>query len=252
MMFLKGRASPKMSWNSFLRFGILNLNLIGMSNHSSNKTVFLIGESLEFPPVTRANPEGLLAVGGDLSAERLLLAYQNGIFPWFNNDSLILWWSPPMRMVLYPKNVKISKSMRKVIRNERFALTKNVCFEQVIRACSIIKRTGQEGTWITEGMKNAYLKLHQLGLAKSYEVWEGETLVGGLYGFDLGHVFCGESMFSTVSNASKFAFIKLAQELERKQYAIIDCQLHTPHLASLGAEEIPRGEFMDILKAQKE
>lgn len=203
---------------------------------------------LEFPSVENANAEGLLAVGGDLSTERLLLAYTNGIFPWFNDDSMILWWSPPRRMVLFPKNIKISKSMRKVIKKGQFRLTKNSCFERVIEQCSYIVRKEQRGTWITETMRRAYVGLHKKGIAKSYEVWENDTLVGGLYGIDLGHIFCGESMFSTVSNASKFAFIQLAQELERRDYALIDCQLYTEHLASLGAEEMPRKEFIKILK----
>lgn len=221
-----------------------------MSEHSESQNFFFVGEKLSFPPVERANSEGLLAVGGDLSVDRLILAYTSGIFPWFNNDSLILWWSPPLRMVLYPEKVKISKSMRKVLRSERFTLTKNTSFEEVIKSCSTIKRSGQRGTWITHRMMNAYLKLHELGWAKSYEVWEDDNLVGGLYGIDLGHIFCGESMFSKVSNASKFAFIKLAQELEGKNYALIDCQMYTPHLESLGAEEIPRSEFMKLLKTK--
>lgn len=209
--------------------------------------VFLT-DALVFPPVTSANSEGLLAVGGDLSPERLLLAYRNGIFPWFNDDSLILWWSPDPRMVLFPEKVKIAKSMRKVLRGSQFRLTKNTCFSRVLEYCSSVKREGQEGTWITQQMKKAYLQLHKGGFATSYEVWEHEQLVGGLYGVDLGHVFCGESMFSLSTNASKFAFIKLAQELQSKAYKLIDCQLYTDHLASLGAQEIPRSLFMEILK----
>ncbi len=209
--------------------------------------MFFLSERLEFPPVEKANAEGLLAVGGDLSAERLLLAYQNGIFPWFNEDSLILWWSPDPRMVLFPDNIKISKSMKKLMMSNRFRLTKNTCFEAVLEACSTIKRKGQEGTWITEEMKKAYLRLHKKGYAKSYEVWEADKLVGGLYGVDMGHFFCGESMFSTISNASKFAFIKLAQECQDRR-AFIDCQLYTKHLESLGAIEIPRAEFIKLLQ----
>lgn len=209
--------------------------------------MFFVTDKLQFPPVDQANEEGLLAVGGDLSPARLALAYRNGIFPWFNEGSLILWWSPDPRMVLIPSEVRISKSMRKVIKNEDFRLTKNTCFDRVIEKCSHIKRKGQEGTWITHEMQNAYIALHENGLAQSYEVWQDGYLVGGLYGIDLGHVFCGESMFSTVSNASKFAFIKMAQEMERKQYRLIDCQLYTDHLASLGAKEMPRQEFIEIL-----
>lgn len=212
--------------------------------------MFFLTDRLQFPPVEHANAEGLLAVGGDLSPERLLLAYQNGIFPWFNEDSLILWWSPNPRMVLFPNKIKISKSMRKVLSADRFTLTKNRAFNAVIDQCAGINREGQEGTWITQQMKLAYVELHKRGIAISYEVWEDEVLVGGLYGIDLGHIFCGESMFSTQSNASKFAFIKLAQELETKSYALIDCQLHTKHLESMGAEELPRNQFMEILQRQ--
>ncbi len=219
-----------------------------MRKDSEQNPMFFLSERLEFPPVERANTEGLLAVGGDLSPERLLLAYQNGIFPWFNEDALILWWSPDPRMVLFPNKIKISKSMRKVINSNQFRLTINTCFEAVVSNCSTIKRVGQEGTWITKEMKNAYLKLHKKGYAKSYEVWENNQLVGGLYGIDMGHVFCGESMFSTKSNASKYAFIMLAQEFQKEDKQLIDCQLHTPHLESLGAEEIPRASFLEILK----
>lgn len=205
---------------------------------------YFLTEELQFPPVNHANSEGLLAIGGDLSPERLLLAYRSGIFPWFNEDSPILWWSPDPRMVLYPHKIKISKSMRKVLRDGKFRLTKNTCFETVIERCSQIERPGQEGTWITRDMQKAYIELHNRGHAHSYEVWENDRLVGGLYGIDIGDVFCGESMFSTVSNASKFAFIKLAQELKSKKYALIDCQMYTEHLASLGAVRIPRKDFL--------
>lgn len=213
--------------------------------------MFFVTELLKFPPVEHANEEGLLAVGGDLSVERLLFAYQSGIFPWFNEDSLILWWSPDPRMVLYPNKVKISKSMRKILEGTQFKLTKNTQFEAVIDLCALSPRKDQLGTWITRSMKEAYMKLHEIGFAQSYEVWEEDELVGGLYGIDLGHVFCGESMFSKVSNASKFAFIKLAQELSEKKYQLIDCQVYTPHLESLGAEEIQRDEFIKILNTQK-
>lgn len=218
-----------------------------MRKDGEHSPLFFLDERLYFPPVEKANAEGLLAVGGDLSPERLLLAYQNGIFPWFNEDSLILWWSPDPRMVLFPNKIKISKSMGQVIRNGRFTLTKNKCFEEVLHQCATVKRIGQQGTWITADMQKAYLELHERGLAQSYEVWEDGILVGGLYGVDLGQVFCGESMFSTATNASKFAFIQLAQELEQKGYRIIDCQLYTKHLESLGAEEIPRDQFINLL-----
>lgn len=210
--------------------------------------LFFLTNELVFPPVASANADGLLALGGDLSSDRLLLAYQKGIFPWFNNDSLILWWSPDPRMVLYPNSIKISKSMGKVLRSHQFSLTVNTCFKDVLDYCSSVERKGQDGTWITVNMKNAYMELHERGYAKSYEVWEDKKLVGGLYGIDLGHVFCGESMFSLTSNASKFAFIKLAEDLKAKDYRIIDCQLHTDHLASLGAHEISRKQFIKLLK----
>ncbi|QLG47258.1 leucyl/phenylalanyl-tRNA--protein transferase [Costertonia aggregata] len=212
--------------------------------------MFFLTDRLEFPPLESANAEGLVAVGGDLSPERLILAYQNGIFPWFNDDSLIMWWSPDPRMVLFPHKIKISKSMRKILKNKTFRLTRNNCFATVLEKCSSIKRVGQDGTWITDKMKKAYMDLYEKGFAKSYEVWQGDVLVGGLYGVDLGHVFCGESMFSTVSNASKFAFIRLAQELEQRKYTLIDCQLYTEHLKSLGAEEITRRDFLKMLERE--
>ncbi|BFP41578.1 leucyl/phenylalanyl-tRNA--protein transferase [Flavobacteriaceae bacterium GF1] len=210
--------------------------------------LYFLDDRLEFPPVENANADGLLAVGGDLSPERILLAYKNGIFPWFNDDDLILWWSPDPRMVLFPEKVRISKSMRKVMQGGTFRLTKNEAFDTVLDHCAKQKRKGQQGTWITKNMREAYLQLHQKGFAKSYEVWRDDELVGGLYGVDLGGVFCGESMFSKVSNASKYAFIKLAHELSQKGYALIDCQVHTKHLQSLGGEEIPREAFIGILE----
>ncbi len=214
-----------------------------------NPLMFL-GEKLEFPPVEHANSEGLLAVGGDLSAKRLMLAYRNGIFPWFNEDALILWWSPDPRMVLFPSKVKISKSMRRLINAGVFEFRVNTAFEQVIDHCAAVPRAGQQGTWITGEMKKAYMELNLLGIAISYEVWQEDELVGGLYGVDLGHVFCGESMFSLVDNASKFALISLAQDLDKRGYRLIDCQLYTRHLESMGAEEIPRELYMDILKGK--
>ncbi len=223
-----------------------------MQKDSYKSPLFFLTSELCFPPVEKANAEGLLAVGGDLSPERLLLAYQNGIFPWFNEDALILWWSPNPRMVLFPKKIKISKSMRKVLRSNQFRLTKNSCFENVIEQCAAMPRLGQDGTWITQEMKKAYINLHEKGVANSYEVWKNDQLVGGLYGIDLGHIFCGESMFSKVSNASKFAFIQLAQDLDDKNYGLIDCQTYTDHLASLGAEEIPREKFIELLKRKNQ
>ncbi|MEM7484751.1 MAG: leucyl/phenylalanyl-tRNA--protein transferase [Bacteroidota bacterium] len=219
-----------------------------MEKDRKNLPLSFLGDRLEFPPVETANEDGLLAVGGDLSPQRLLLAYKNGIFPWFNEDALILWWSPDPRMVLFPKKIRISKSMRKIIRNGDFTLTQNTCFDEVLENCAKIQRKGQDGTWITDNMKSAYRTLFELGFAKSIEVWQDDKLVGGLYGVDLGHVFCGESMFSTVANASKFAFIQLAAKLEKENNKFIDCQMHTDHLESLGAELIPRDAFIRILK----
>ncbi|MFS4415939.1 leucyl/phenylalanyl-tRNA--protein transferase [Maribacter sp. 2307ULW6-5] len=218
-----------------------------MTKGKKQNTVPFLDHGLWFPSVETANADGLLAVGGDLRVERLLLAYKNGIFPWFNENSLILWWSPDPRMVLYPKNISISKSMRKVMRSGIFKLKKNTNFNQVLHHCAGVERKGQEGTWITEEMVTAYRELHAKGVAHSYEVYEGGALVGGLYGIDLGHVFCGESMFSLKPNASKFAFISLAQELQEKGYRCIDCQLYTDHLASLGAQEISRNDYMALL-----
>lgn len=219
-----------------------------MENNGKNLPLFFLNDRLEFPAVETANEDGLLAVGGDLSPERLLLAYQSGIFPWFNEDALMLWWSPDPRMILYPKKLKISKSMRKVLKDTTFSITKNTCFKRVIEQCAKLVRKGQDGTWITPNMIDAYCVLHEKGFAKSYEVWQEDELVGGLYGIDLGHVFCGESMFSLVSNASKYAFIHMVREFEEKKYAIIDCQVYTEHLESLGAEEISRKEFLQLLK----
>ena len=207
---------------------------------------FLLKE-LFFPDVTEADRDGILAVGGDLSPERLLLAYQSGIFPWFDSDEPILWWAPHQRMVLFPDELVVSKSMRSILRKEIFTVTFNKDFRGVISNCSQIRRNGQRGTWITSEMIEAYVKLHELGFAKSVEVWQNNELVGGLYGIDLGHVFCGESMFSKVSNASKVAFITLVENLKIRKYKLIDCQVHNDHLESLGAREIEREEFMQIL-----
>jgi len=219
-----------------------------LEKDKQNLPLFFLGDRLEFPPVSSANEEGLLAVGGDLSPERLLLAYQNGIFPWFNDDALILWWCPDPRMVLFPEKLYTSKSMRKVIREEQFTYTVNTCFDTILEHCAKVKRKGQEGTWITPKMKEAYNNLFTKGFVKSYEVWENQELVGGLYGIDMGHVFCGESMFSLVPNASKFAFIKMVEDLQQKKYVLIDCQVHTDHLESLGAELMPRNKFFEILQ----
>lgn len=208
-----------------------------------------LNKDIKFPDVSTANPDGLLAVGGDLSCDRLIEAYSNGIFPWFEMDEPILWWSPDPRFVLFPSKLKVSKSMKQVLRNSSFVVTVNRDFKTVINHCSKIKRNGQEGTWITKNMIEAYCKLHKLGYAKSVEVWQNNELVGGLYGVDLGNqIFCGESMFSKVSNASKVAFISFIQNTN---YRLIDCQVHTSHLESLGAEHISRKEFIKLLKLTK-
>lgn len=205
-----------------------------------------ITDDIWFPDVNEANEDGLLAVGGDLSIKRLILAYKSGIFPWFENEDLILWWAPNPRFVLFPDKLKISKSMKQVLRNSNYTVTINKDFESVISACSKAKRKGQLGTWITENMIKAYVKLHELGFAKSVEVWRGDNLVGGLYGIDLGNnLFCGESMFTKESNASKVGFITFIQNTN---YKLIDCQVHTSHLESLGAEAISRDEFLRYLK----
>lgn len=210
--------------------------------------MYFLSQELYFPPVAEASPEGVLAIGGDLSPERLILAYKNGIFPWFNNDEPILWWAPPERMVLFFEDLKISKSMRNVLNQNKFTITFNTAFRDVISNCKKIYRKDQPDTWITDEMVEAYCKLNELGYAKSVEVWQNDELVGGLYGIDLGHIFCGESMFSKVSNASKVAFINLAKKLEKENYRIIDCQVYNDHLASLGCMEIDREDFMLVLK----
>jgi leucyl/phenylalanyl-tRNA--protein transferase len=209
--------------------------------------MYFLTKDLYFPPVEVASPEGIIAIGGDLSIERLLLAYRSGIFPWFEDDEPIMWWAPEERMVLLFEDLRITKSMRNVFNKEEFKVTFNKDFRAVITNCQVIKREGQNGTWITEDMVEAYCKLHELGYAKSVEVWQNEELVGGLYGVDLGHIFCGESMFSKVSNASKVAFITLAQKLQKANYRLIDCQVYNDHLASLGCVEIDREDFMMVL-----
>ncbi len=210
--------------------------------------MYFLSQELFFPPVEEASIEGVLAIGGDLSPERLILAYKSGIFPWFNDDEPILWWAPPERMVLFFEDLKISKSMRNVLNQNKFKVTFNTSFREVISNCKKIKRKDQPDTWITDEMVEAYSKLNKLGFAKSVEVWENDELVGGLYGIDLGHVFCGESMFSKVSNASKVAFIHLAKQLELANYKLLDCQVYNEHLASLGCIEIEREDFMTLLK----
>lgn len=208
-----------------------------------------LSKELFFPPVSQANPDGIVAVGGDLSSERLQLAYKSGIFPWFEDGEPIIWWSPNPRMVLFLDELIVSKSMRNILNRNIFKVTFNQNFREVISNCQKVKRDGQTGTWITNDMIESYCKLNELGIAKSVEVWQDEQLVGGLYGVDLGHVFCGESMFSLVSNASKVAFIALVEKLKKKSYKLLDCQVYNSHLESLGCREIDRNEFMAILKS---
>jgi leucyl/phenylalanyl-tRNA--protein transferase len=208
-----------------------------------------LSNKIEFPPYEDASPEGIIAIGGDLSPDRLMYAYERGIFPWYSDEYPILWHCPPDRMVLFPEDLKISKSMKQVLKKGQFRVTENQAFEQVIHHCKHIRRKeeeeeGLEGTWITDDMERAYLRLHRLGHTKSLEVWCGDELVGGLYGVEVGNIFCGESMFSKVSNASKVAFIHLVQS---NKYKLIDCQVYNDHLASLGAKEVPRDEFLRLL-----
>ena len=212
--------------------------------------MYYLTAALFFPPVSQANCDGILAIGGDLSSERLQLAYKSGLFPWFEQGEPIMWWSPNPRMVLFLDELVISKSMRSILNRNIFTVTLNQNFRDVISNCQNIKRDGQNGTWITNDMIEAYCKLHELGIAKSVEVWQNEKLVGGLYGIDLGHVFCGESMFSLVSNASKVAFIALVNQLKTANYKLLDCQVYNPHLESLGCREIDRTDFMEILKIE--
>lgn len=210
-------------------------------------------EKLEFPAPETASEEGVIALGGDLSVERLKLAYKNGIFPWFSDDDPIVWYCPPERMVLFSDELEVSKSMKKIIKKGNFTITENTAFNEVIFNCKHILRNDDFGTWITDDMEQAYINLHKIGIAKSIEVWRfldsarnDKELVGGLYGVDLGNgIFCGESMFSLVSNASKLAFIHLVQN---HHYNLIDCQVYNDHLASLGAKEISREVFLKMLK----
>lgn len=210
--------------------------------------MFLLSNELYFPPVTEADEEGILAIGGDLSTQRLLLAYRNGIFPWYSDDEPIIWWCPNPRFVLFPNEIKISKSMRAVLKKQTYSFTINNCFNNVIKNCKTINREGQNGTWISEEVIDAYTNLHNLGYALSAETWKNNKLVGGLYGVKMGNIFFGESMFSLSPNASKFAFIQLVQHLKNDGVKLIDCQVYTNHLESLGAKMIARKDFMHLLK----
>lgn len=202
-----------------------------------------------FPPLEMAltKPNGLLAAGGDLSPQRLISAYRQGIFPWFNEDEPILWWSPDPRMVLFPSELKISRSLKKVLRKGHYKICTDRHFDQVMRSCAAAPREGQSGTWIHPEMMMAYTSLHKMGLAHSVETWIDDKLVGGLYGIALGKVFFGESMFSSITDASKIALVHLVKQLEHQGVGMIDCQMKTAHLASFGAREIPRKEFSQKL-----
>ena len=204
-----------------------------------------LNDTIEFPPLSEANNDGLLAVGGDLSSKRVLLAYQSGIFPWYEANQPLLWWAPNPRFVLYPSKLKVSKSSKRLLKSKKFEVSVNRNFKDVILACAKVKRQSQSGTWITDKMIDVYCELHQMGFAKSVEVWLDNKLVGGLYGVQFNEdVFCGESMFSYVSNASKIGFISFIQ---MSDFKLIDCQVHSSHLESLGAEKINRSDFMQHL-----
>lgn len=209
----------------------------------------LNSNELWFPPATDALEDGLLALGGDLSVDRLLLAYRNGIFPWYDDD-VPMWWCPDPRFVLYPEELKVSKSMKQVLKRGGFEFRVNIAFDKVIANCKAVAREEQDGTWITDDVEAAYNTMHKLGYAHSAEAWQDGKLVGGLYGIRLGNIFFGESMFSHMSNASKYAFIKYVEMLKSEGVVLIDCQVYTEHLESLGARMIPRTLFLEILNRQ--
>jgi len=211
--------------------------------------VYQLLPDLIFPPPDLSEPDGLLAVGGDLRIERLLLAYSMGIFPWYDQDTPILWWSPDPRLVLDPAGVHVSRSLARTLRQGRFQVTVDRAFDRVVRGCSLQPRPDQEGTWILPEVIDAYGRLHRAGFAHSIEVWQDQQLVGGLYGVSLGRAFFGESMFSRVSNASKVALVYLGALLSAWQFNVIDCQMTTPHLERMGAYEIPRAQFLERLQA---
>jgi leucyl/phenylalanyl-tRNA--protein transferase len=208
--------------------------------------IYRLSNDLAFPDASLAEEDGLLALDGDLSPERLILAYSNGIFPWFSEDEPILWWSPDPRFVVYPKDVRISHSMKKLLKKNTYRISFDTCFRDVITNCSNVRK--ETGTWITNEMIEAYCTLHKLGFAHSVETWYGDKLVGGLYGISMGKCFFGESMFSTMDNASKVAFINLSRVLKEKKFVVIDCQVHTAHLESLGAVNISRKDFLDLIE----
>ena len=208
---------------------------------------WLPDDQLVFPHPSLAEPDGLLAVGGELSVERLVLAYRNGIFPWFEEDGQFFWYAPDPRCVLFPKELQVHKSMRSVFNQQKFHYTLDTRFEEVMRACADAARNGQDGSWISPAFLAGYCRLHEQGIAHSVEVWEGDRLVGGLYGISIGKIFFGESMFAKTSNASKAGFITLARALEQADFTLIDCQQQTRHLETLGARSIPRELFLEYL-----
>ncbi|MEO6455791.1 MAG: leucyl/phenylalanyl-tRNA--protein transferase [Ginsengibacter sp.] len=210
--------------------------------------MYILNQELFFPPVQLANQDGMVAIGGDLSMERLLLAYRNGIFPWYNEGEPVCWYSPDPRFVLFPADLNISKSMKTVINTGRFSFTINKAFTDVIKNCSAVYRKNQQSTWISGAVINAYAHLHTQGYAHSAEAWDKGELVGGLYGIRIGKIFFGESMFNKKSNASKFAFIKYVEYLKRQDAQLIDCQVYTSHLQSMGAKMIERNYFLQLLK----
>ena len=210
--------------------------------------VFLLSDTIEFPPPHLASEDGLLAVGGDLSQKRLLLAYRMGIFPWFSNNEPILWWSPDPRLVLYPHEIKISKTLKKIIKKDVFRVTMDLAFNEVINHCSQVRLKKNQGTWIIEDIIEAYCRLHESGFAHSVEVWHQGELAGGLYGVSLGKCFFGESMFTRISNASNIALVKLVEYLKKLSFDMIDCQVATEHLTRFGARQIPRIRFLNQLE----
>ncbi|QTA86403.1 leucyl/phenylalanyl-tRNA--protein transferase [Desulfonema magnum] len=211
-------------------------------------TVFLLSDKIGFPPPHLAEKDGLLAIGGDLSEKRLILAYRMGIFPWYSDDEPLIWWSPDPRLVLYPREIRVSKRLKRTIRKGDFHVTMDLAFPEVITACAELRKQKGEGTWIVDGMIEAYCKLHESGFAHSVEAWYGGELAGGLYGVSLGKCFFGESMFARVSNASKVAFVRLVKYLEALSFDMIDCQVTTDHLLRFGAREIPRKRFLRELE----
>ena len=209
--------------------------------------LFRLSKSLDFPPAWLARSDGLLCIGGDLSPKRLLLAYKNGIFPWFSKNEPILWWSPDPRLILFPKKIKILKKIKKKINKNIYSITVNKAFEQTIRSCAKPRKKKHEGTWLVDEMVDSYIKLHTLGYAHSIETWRENKLVGGLYGICLGKSFFGESMFSFENDASKIALVALSNHLKKQGFDLIDCQVTTNHLLSMGAVEISRNSFLDII-----